>query len=123
MCEGHHTTEAAKTCTRKVSRQYLDTVERIHDTMLHNPSNSTGRHMHGHRSGRQTLVFVLAHYYDTTAHSTASKRGLIATMSPSPLFSLLPYPFLSLLPLQSDPSSLFLRCLLFCVLGRHVAMP
>lgn len=103
MYEDHRTITAGKTYIRKV---YLNTVERIHDAMFHNSSHCSSRHVHAHRCGRQSLVFVLIHYYETTTHSVASKSSRIATMSPSLSLSFL-----------RIPSPLFLFSLLFSVLA------
>lgn len=46
---------------KAIRRRYLDTVKRIHDAMLHDPGDGTGRHVHGHGVGRQALVVVLIH--------------------------------------------------------------
>jgi len=50
--------------TRSYHQQYLDTVKRIHDAMFHYPGQSAGRHVYGHGSGWQALVFVFIHDHE-----------------------------------------------------------
>lgn len=53
--------EGGNVCAAQDRRRYLDTVKRIHDAMLHDPSDGAGRHVHDHRVGGQVLVFVFIH--------------------------------------------------------------
>lgn len=53
--------EGGNVCMARDRRRYLDTVKRIHDAMLHDPSDGTGRHVYGHGTGRQALVVVFIH--------------------------------------------------------------
>lgn len=38
---------------------YLHTVKWVHDAVLHDPGQGTGRHVDGHGVGRQALVVVI----------------------------------------------------------------